>query len=154
MSDPNEIFLQPACCADREVGRLWCEDDSPEDCDAGNPWVRYVHVDKHAELKAENEALRGVLRLFTGAAYPVSTDIDPRGYRWSEAYLDAALAAAPPIPKGMQLVPVEPEEQDIQDALDAANLGRIWDDDTDANFPREFGMAFYRALLDAAKETT
>ena len=34
------------------------------------------------------------LRLFMGAAYPVSTDIDPRGYRWSEAYLDAALAAA------------------------------------------------------------
>lgn len=38
--------------------------------------------------------LAAALRLFLGAAYPVSTDIDPRGYRWSEAYLDQARAAA------------------------------------------------------------
>jgi regulator of replication initiation timing len=40
------------------------------------------------QLKAESEALR----LFTHACYPVSTEIDPRGHRWSEAYLDEALA--------------------------------------------------------------
>ena len=34
------------------------------------------------------------LRSFMGAAYPVSTDIDPRGYRWSEVYLDQARSAA------------------------------------------------------------
>jgi hypothetical protein len=37
---------------------------------------------------------REALTLFVKAAYPVSTDIDPRGHRWSEAYLDQALAAA------------------------------------------------------------
>lgn len=42
----------------------------------------------------ELEALRAQLRLFTGATYPVSTDIDPRGYRWSEAYLDAAMQSS------------------------------------------------------------
>lgn len=32
-----------------------------------------------------------LLRIVIGCAYPVSTEIDPRGYRWSEAYLDQAL---------------------------------------------------------------
>lgn len=32
-----------------------------------------------------------LLRMVIGCAYPVSTVIDPRGYRWSEAYLDQAL---------------------------------------------------------------
>lgn len=45
---------------------------------------------KRDQLKAENEALR----LFLGACYPVSREIDERGYRWSEAYLDQALASA------------------------------------------------------------
>lgn len=44
-----------------------------------------------------------LLRMVIGCAYPVSTDINQRGYAWSEAYLDqvlpsvkAALAAARP----------------------------------------------------------
>jgi len=48
-----------------------------------------------------------LLRIVIGCAYPVSTEIDPRGYRWSEAYLDqalphvkAALLAARPEVKG------------------------------------------------------
>ena len=45
-------------------------------------------------LTAERDALREKLRLFTGAAYPVATEINPRGYNWSEAYLDQALAEA------------------------------------------------------------
>lgn len=32
-----------------------------------------------------------LLRVIAGCAYPVSTDVDPRGYAWSEAYLDQAL---------------------------------------------------------------
>ena len=35
-----------------------------------------------------------LLRLFVGAAYPVAKEINPRGYNWSEAYLDQALAEA------------------------------------------------------------
>lgn len=34
------------------------------------------------------------LRAFIGAAYPVCTSINPRGYNWSEAYLDQALSLA------------------------------------------------------------
>jgi hypothetical protein len=37
------------------------------------------------------QTLREALRIFVGCAYPVSTEIDPRGHRWSEAYLDQAL---------------------------------------------------------------
>lgn len=32
-----------------------------------------------------------LLRVVAGCAYPVLTDLDPRGYAWSEAYLDQAL---------------------------------------------------------------
>jgi hypothetical protein len=49
------------------------------------------------QLKAENEALRHkaeILRYFVGAACTCSTEIDARGYKWSEAYLDEALASA------------------------------------------------------------
>ena len=31
------------------------------------------------------------LRIFVGCALPVSTEIDKRGHRWTEAYLDQAL---------------------------------------------------------------
>lgn len=44
-------------------------------------------------LKAEVARLRELLRIFTGCAYPVADEINPRGYNWSEAYLDQALAA-------------------------------------------------------------
>lgn len=47
-----------------------------------------------------------LLRMVAGCAYPVSSDINPRGYNWSEAYLDevlpqikaAMLAARPEVP--------------------------------------------------------
>ena len=42
----------------------------------------------------QNRELVDALRFFLGACYPVSTEIDKRGYRWSEAYLDEALEAA------------------------------------------------------------
>lgn len=45
------------------------------------------------ELLEENEKLREALRLFMGAATPVSTEIDPRGYVWSLGYLDQARTA-------------------------------------------------------------
>ena len=48
------------------------------------------HVDRlSAELAKERERVR----LFMGAACPVATEINPRGYNWSEAYLDQAHAA-------------------------------------------------------------
>lgn len=43
-----------------------------------------------APVSGTSEALQCFLR----AAYPCCTSIDPRGYQWSEAYLDQARAAA------------------------------------------------------------
>lgn len=51
-------------------------------------------ADEIERLRAEVERLREALRLFVGAAYPVSAEIDQRGHRWSEAYLDDALSHA------------------------------------------------------------
>lgn len=68
-----------------------------------------------------------VLRLFVGAAYPVSTQIDPRGYRWCEAYLDQALAAmregADPISAPANGEP-DPEWAAIKRAIDQF-VGRV-----------------------------
>jgi hypothetical protein len=50
VSEPKEIYLQPECCADPDVGRLWCEHDAPVDCDDGIPWTRYVLADQPDEL--------------------------------------------------------------------------------------------------------
>ena len=53
MSDPTEIYLQPECCADEYVGRLWCEHDAPVDCEDGVPWTKYVRADiAEADLAA------------------------------------------------------------------------------------------------------
>lgn len=52
MSDLEIIYLQPECCADPAVGRLWCEDDSPVDCEDGKPWTKYVRADEIERLQA------------------------------------------------------------------------------------------------------
>lgn len=82
-------------------------DLDPEDYDEGE------RIDAGEALRAIIAALTppegyvlvpvDLLRMVIGCAYPVSTDINQRGYAWSEAYLDqmlpfvkAALAAARP----------------------------------------------------------
>lgn len=45
MSGHARIYLQPECCADEEIGRLWCEYDAPEDCADGVQWTEYVRED-------------------------------------------------------------------------------------------------------------
>ena len=56
--DHNEIYLQPTCCVNEDVGRLWCEDDDTEYCEDGKRWTRYVRADIHDAAVAELEALR------------------------------------------------------------------------------------------------
>lgn len=50
---PARIYLQPKCCADPDVGRLWCEDDEPVRCecpeydpetDERGTWTEYVRA--------------------------------------------------------------------------------------------------------------
>ncbi|MBU6190660.1 MAG: hypothetical protein KGR68_15195 [Betaproteobacteria bacterium] len=45
----------------------------------------------NARLIAAAPELLEALRVFVSAAYPVTTEINPRGHAWSEAYLDQAL---------------------------------------------------------------
>ena len=46
--DFERIWLQPKCCAG-EDGRLWCENNAPEDCPDGEPWTEYVRADLAVE---------------------------------------------------------------------------------------------------------
>lgn len=55
--------------------------------------LQNVQEGRDAALK-QVEGLREALQAFTGAAYPVSHQINSRGYNWSQAYLDEALALA------------------------------------------------------------
>jgi len=51
-------------------------------------------VDTEAErdrLRADVRELVEFVRQFNGCAYPVAKEIDPRGHRWSEIWLDHAL---------------------------------------------------------------
>lgn len=57
MTDPKEIYLEPACCADPYTGRTWAADQpwerSPE-CTDHQPATRYVRSDIHeAALKRQ-----------------------------------------------------------------------------------------------------
>ncbi len=42
MSDPKEIWLEPECCADPSVGRMWCEHEEPVKCEDEVPWTKYI----------------------------------------------------------------------------------------------------------------
>jgi hypothetical protein len=58
----------------------------------------YKDVDKAAaelrRLHALNGELLEALRVFVSCSVTVSTEIDERGHRWTEAYLDQALPIA------------------------------------------------------------
>ena len=79
MSDPKEIFLQPECCADPDVGRLWCEHDAPEDCEDGKPWIRYVHADEIDRLRRELAEARGLLREVLSVGQDMGGEIELLG---------------------------------------------------------------------------
>lgn len=63
MTDHERIYLQPECCADQSVGRIWCEHDAPENCDDGKPWVEYVRkgISRRDTLLEVAELLRNEL---------------------------------------------------------------------------------------------
>ena len=67
-------------------------------------------------------ALRAALRLFIGAAYPVDISIDPRGHRWSEAYLDQALTAALGAIESLSRAPAEQADPNLVKEFRATGL--------------------------------
>lgn len=91
------------------------------------------------------EHFRGV-RAMENVDFEYTGQLEPGTYRVYVAPLSQPVA----LPDGWVAVPREPTEEHIADALSEASTGFIWDDDTDATFPREFAMAFYRAMLAAA----
>jgi hypothetical protein len=48
----------------------------------------------YAKEREKNAELLEALRVFVSCSLPVSTEIDDRGHRWTEAYLDQALPIA------------------------------------------------------------
>lgn len=46
--------------------------------------------DELEQLRTIAKELAEALRVYHGCAYPVSTEINERGYNWSSAYLDQA----------------------------------------------------------------
>jgi len=49
------IYLQPECCAEFGVGRLWCEDPDPEDCEDGKSWEKYIRFEEYEKLLLKME---------------------------------------------------------------------------------------------------
>jgi Rps23 Pro-64 3,4-dihydroxylase Tpa1-like proline 4-hydroxylase len=55
MSEYNDIYLEPECCADPETGQMWCQDPINE-CDEGVEWTHYILGDSVTEQLAEQAA--------------------------------------------------------------------------------------------------
>lgn len=91
------MSTQPAALRYAEVLENFCLGIGRMDATGAAAELRRLHaanvdcVEHFNALKAERDELLAALRIFVGAACPVSTDIDPRGHSWSEAYLDQAL---------------------------------------------------------------
>ena len=73
MSDHEYIYLQPECCADEYVGRLWCETPDLEDCEEGRNWTRYVRSDLYEKVVAELESLK--IKALMSTAEPVGEPV-------------------------------------------------------------------------------
>lgn len=62
MSDPNVIYLGPACQEQgQSIGREWCQDDVWDACECGHESVRYVLGADHDRVTAERDALQAEL---------------------------------------------------------------------------------------------
>lgn len=55
--------------------------------------LRRLHA-VNKRLEDVTQELLEALRVFVSCSFPVSTEIDERGHRWTEAYLDQALPIA------------------------------------------------------------
>lgn len=83
MSNPENIYLQPECCADPDIGRVWCEHDSPEDCEDGKPWAHYVIAQRWIPVSEEPESNIGDSKYFT-TRYLVLVDGEVTTRYWRE----------------------------------------------------------------------
>ena len=82
---PLEIWLEPKCCADKDIGQLWCDHDAWV-CDEGNKSTKYTRAtpDKVMIDKAELEKIKSVLEGYIGGAYGSNA-------RWGLQILEAAM---------------------------------------------------------------
>ena len=88
MSDYTRIYLQPECCADPDMGRLWCQDDEPETCPDGEKWTPYVLASeldqKQADLDRalarvcmQHDYLESLVSICTKQAKLLDSTVDP-----------------------------------------------------------------------------
>lgn len=96
---PNQIPQNDDCRLPDKSGyyqTIWCENCGAE---SGKRHTDEAAIEAWNTRTApatqpSSDAVREALRFFLKCAYPVSTSINPRGYNWSEAYLDQARVAA------------------------------------------------------------
>lgn len=70
MDQHKIIYLQPECCADPEVGPMWCQDDNPGieccECEKCKNWTPYILKSEYdaevRDLVVNNEALLEEIR--------------------------------------------------------------------------------------------
>ncbi len=69
MQEHKYIYLQPECCANEEIGRLWCEHPDPEDCENGSRWAKYILFEEHEKLTEDAKILTKTLLVKLGDMY-------------------------------------------------------------------------------------
>ena len=75
----------------RPTFERFVEDGTYADDSTQRHWWTWQHAASPQPTAAPVAELVEALRIFVGCALPVSTEIDKRGHRWTEAYLDQAL---------------------------------------------------------------
>jgi hypothetical protein len=103
-SDPERIFLSPACDDYSDEGRTWCSEDTGKCPDCGDPTVEYIRADicseriaaaeKAARVGALEEAAQVKIRLSNLASEPYSFDLFDAGRQAKEDAIRAIIADA------------------------------------------------------------
>lgn len=110
MTQPTALFLadiledagKPADIAEKcaaELRRLAAVEAQRDAMQERAEYWKRKHDDEETgaeryALRVQRDELLAALRVFVSCALPVSTEIDERGHRWTEAYLDQALLNA------------------------------------------------------------
>ena len=107
MSEHERIWLEPACCAESDTGRTWCQDpdnwehDTFDEPGHDTP-TEYVRVDLFAELETQIEAVKLLLPMFDGGIEYCKSRKPERadGIQWAKDKLAKALEVSNEYPSG------------------------------------------------------
>ncbi|KTB62654.1 hypothetical protein AO066_18385 [Pseudomonas fluorescens] len=86
MSDPNVIYLGPACQEQGQLdGREWCQDDVWDACECGHESVRYVLGADFDRVTAERDAALADAELWRGRCGAKCYEVDALQQRLTAA---------------------------------------------------------------------